>query len=306
MTPVSPEGRVCAVVVTFNRAKLLRKCLQALLAQTRPLDYILIINNKSTDNTAQMLAEEFPQLEVTNMTENTGGSGGFAAGMKEAHARGFDWLWIMDDDVEAYPDALETLLRYRDLSDYVHMRKDLSDGNWHFEGIWDLTVLTVRMFPREISFANGKEWIVVNYSNFEGPLIHRRILDKIGLPDTRYFMYGDDVIYGLLASFHTNLLYVNHVGFKKDFGWSKAMDRMSYYFTFRNNYLTLEHLRATGLHVSGTSMWICNIRNLFWCLGHILTQPGQRKWNNLTAVWQGLRDGVRSNFHEYGRPPWLL
>lgn len=306
MTPVSPEGRICAVVVTFNRANLLRKCLQALLAQSRPLDHILIVNNKSTDNTAQLLSEEFPQLEVMHMTENTGGSGGFAAGMKEAHERGFDWLWIMDDDVEAYPDALETLLRYRDLSDYVHMRKDLADGNWHFEGIWDLTVLTVRMFPREISFANGKEWIVVNYSNFEGPLIHRRVIDKIGLPDTRYFMYGDDVIYGLLASFHTNLLYVNHTGFKKDFGWSKAMDRMSYYFTFRNNYLTLEHLRAIGLHVSGTSMWICTIRNLLWCLRHILTQPGQRKWNNLTAVWQGLRDGMRGNFHQYGRPPWLL
>ncbi len=209
MTSSSPEGRICAVVVTFNRAKLLRKCLQALLLQTRPLDHILVVNNKSTDNTAQLLAEEFPQLEVLAMEENTGGSGGFAAGMKEAHSRGFDWLWIMDDDVEAYPDALEKLLQYRDLSDYVHMRKDLADGNWHFEGMWDFTVLTVRMLPKEISFANGKEWIVVNYSNFEGPLIHRRVIDKIGVPDARYFMYGDDVIYGLLASFHTNLLYIN-------------------------------------------------------------------------------------------------
>lgn len=305
MTSISPEGKICAVVVTFNRAKLLRKCLTALLAQTRSIDHILIINNKSTDHTSQLLAEEFPQLDVLHMEENTGGSGGFAAGMKEAHARGFDWLWIMDDDVEAYPHALETLLRYRDMSDFIHMRKDLADGNWHFEGMWDFTTFDVRMFPKEISFANGKEWMIVNYSNFEGPLIHRRVIDKIGVPDTRYFMYGDDTIYGLLASFHTNLLYINHTGFKKDFGWSKGMDRMSYYFTFRNTYLTLDHLRGTGLRINNTTMWICTIRNLVWCLTHIATQSNQRKWNNLKAVWQGLIDGVTRNYHPYGRPPWL-
>jgi hypothetical protein len=83
------------------------------------------------------------------------------------------------------------------------------------------------------------------------------------------------------------------------------MDRMSYYFTFRNNYLTLEHLRSIGMHVNNTSMWICNIRNLIWCVTHILTQPKQRKWNHLTAIWQGLRDGMRGNFHPYGRPPWM-
>ncbi|MCA2971695.1 MAG: glycosyltransferase family 2 protein [Acidobacteriaceae bacterium] len=305
MTSVSPEGRICAVVVTFNRVNLLRKCLHALLVQTRPLDHILIVNNKSTDNTAQMLASEFPQLEVMHMAENTGGSGGFAAGMKEAHARGFDWLWIMDDDVEAYPTALASLLDYRDISDYLHMRKDLADGNWHFEGLWDFHVLTVRMLPTEVSFANGKEWMVVNYSNFEGPLIHRRVIDKIGLPDARYFMYGDDVIYGLQASFHTNPIYINRTGFRKDFGWSKGMDRMSYYFTFRNNFLTQEHLRAIGLYINNTSFWISNVRNLIWCTHHILTTPGQRKWNHATAVWQGLRDGIRRNYHPYGRPPWM-
>ncbi|HEU0119533.1 MAG TPA: glycosyltransferase family 2 protein [Bryobacteraceae bacterium] len=305
MTPETPEGKICAVVVTYNRAALLRKCLHALLAQTRPLDHILVVNNKSTDQTAAMLAEEFPQLEVMQMTENTGGSGGFVAGMKEAHARGYDWLWIMDDDVEAYPHALETLLRYRDLSDFLHMRKDLADGNWHFEGMWDFNVMTVRMFPSEKSFANGKEWMIVNYSNFEGPLIHRRVIDKIGLPDARYFMYGDDTIYGLQASFHTNLLYINHTGFRKDFGWSKGMDRMSYYFTFRNNYLTLEHLRALGMHINNTSMWLCTLRNLIWCAGHILKHPGQRKWNHVTAIWQGLRDGMSGQYHPYGRPPWL-
>ena len=47
---------VCAVVVTFNRKQLLRTCLASLLAQTRPINQILIINNASSDGTEVMLA----------------------------------------------------------------------------------------------------------------------------------------------------------------------------------------------------------------------------------------------------------
>ena len=45
------------------------------------------------------------------MPENTGGAGGFHEGMNRAVAAGFDWLWLMDDDLLTAPDALETLVR---------------------------------------------------------------------------------------------------------------------------------------------------------------------------------------------------
>ena len=67
--------RVCAVVVTYNRKNLLREGLQNLLRQSRPLDAIVVIDNKSTDDTAQMLASEFPQIPVVHLPENLGGSG---------------------------------------------------------------------------------------------------------------------------------------------------------------------------------------------------------------------------------------
>ena len=42
---------VAAVVVTFNRSRLLLECLQALLTQTRPIDRIILVDNASTDGT---------------------------------------------------------------------------------------------------------------------------------------------------------------------------------------------------------------------------------------------------------------
>jgi rhamnopyranosyl-N-acetylglucosaminyl-diphospho-decaprenol beta-1,3/1,4-galactofuranosyltransferase len=50
---------VAAVVVTYNRKELLRQCLGGILAQTRPVDAIYVVDNASTDGTDQMIAAEY-------------------------------------------------------------------------------------------------------------------------------------------------------------------------------------------------------------------------------------------------------
>lgn len=102
---------IAAVVVTYNRKELLRQNLNSLLAQTRPVDEIIVMNNASTDGTAEMLAREFkyPQITVVTMPENIGAAGGFHEGMKLAYEKRYDWIWVMDDDAFPYKDALERL-----------------------------------------------------------------------------------------------------------------------------------------------------------------------------------------------------
>ena len=129
--------RVCAVVVTFNRKALLRVCIGSLLAQTRPLDKIVIIDNASTDGTDALLREEFAGLDVLSLPVNSGGSGGFHAGMKWAVERGFDWVWVMDDDVRMRPDALETMLGYEAIADMIQPRKVINGAILVWEAIWD-------------------------------------------------------------------------------------------------------------------------------------------------------------------------
>ena len=55
----------------------------------------------------------------------------------------------------------------------------------------------------------------MQWGNFEGPLIHRSVVDRIGLPDARFFVGGDDSIYGLEASFRTNVIYVKECGIQR-------------------------------------------------------------------------------------------
>src|SRR4051794_20749394 len=105
----SPDT-VCAVVVTHNRRALLAERLRAIGAQTRRPDHLLVVDNASTDGTAELVHERFADAELLALARSAGGAGGFNAGMRAARDRGFEWLWLLDDDPVATPEALERLL----------------------------------------------------------------------------------------------------------------------------------------------------------------------------------------------------
>jgi rhamnopyranosyl-N-acetylglucosaminyl-diphospho-decaprenol beta-1,3/1,4-galactofuranosyltransferase len=295
--------RVCAVVVTYNRKTLLRECLLSLEGQTRRLETILVIDNCSTDGTEAMLVKEFGHLSRLRLQVNSGGAGGFHEGMKWAYQRGFDWIWVMDDDVEAMPDALATLLEFQTVSDFIHPRR-LGNGGQPFpwEGVLDPTSVNKKSFPSDICFDNGRAWIPVNYGCFEGALIHRRVVERIGFPDKRYFMQGDDQIYGYQAARHTNVIYINKICLKRKLPFSGDATEQKCYITFRNRFLTYDHLVASTLPMSRVAFWFQNLLLLTWYIR--ITKPNRPLdyWRNLRGMLTGMWDGVRGR---YGAPPWI-
>ena len=98
---------VTAIVVTYNRLPLLKQCLAALRAQTVQGFTVLLVDNASTDGTADYIKTlAMPGLVCRNPGENLGGAGGFAYGIRAAAELGCEAVWIMDDDTLPEPDAL--------------------------------------------------------------------------------------------------------------------------------------------------------------------------------------------------------
>lgn len=198
MKPLSShhlEGRVCAVVVTFNRQQLLRECLVALQNQTRAVDEILVVDNASTDNTRAMLASEFPDLPVLALSQNGGGAGGFHAGMKQAMQDGYDWLWLMDDDGRPAPECLQNLLNHAPQNDILVPVQQDSDGRAYGFSIW-----RKRQNDVTAEVTNGQKFDgEVPIFHFVGPLISRSLVEKIGLPRAEFFIWFDDIEYALRA-----------------------------------------------------------------------------------------------------------
>ena len=102
---------VTAIVVTYNRLPLLKQCLAALRAQTVQGFTVLLVDNASTDGTADYIKTlAMPGLVCRNPGKNLGGAGGFAYGIRAAAELGCEAVWIMDDDTLPEPDALAALL----------------------------------------------------------------------------------------------------------------------------------------------------------------------------------------------------
>lgn len=293
--------RVCAIVVTFNRKVLLAECLRGLLSQRRIPDHILVVNNSSTDGTGEMLANEFPQLEVLEL-ENRGGSGGFRAGIEKAYRENYDWVWVMDDDVEPMPTALETLLQYQDVGHFLHLRRKGPDGPFGWETIWDLSIPCTKSLKRDFAFEANPErrWISVYCGNFEGALIHRDVIHHIGYPDERYFMVGDDIVYGFLATRFTNVLYINEFGFYKKLLPSRKSLPAQLYFFFRNRFLIRRQIGEAGVPLSATVFYTRLILDALYLVREVLLARCPPK--ALIRVLGGVWDGARGRF---GVPGWL-
>jgi GT2 family glycosyltransferase len=103
--------KVNCVIVTYNRIALLKECITAALSQTFSIYKIIIVNNASTDGTADYLKSlDKQRFEVITCNKNTGGAGGFNIGIKKSLEIGADWTWVMDDDTIPFQDALELLV----------------------------------------------------------------------------------------------------------------------------------------------------------------------------------------------------
>lgn len=103
--------RFGAFVMTFRRPEHLRRTLHTLLAQTRPPDMILVVDNAGDAQTCAV-TQDFPANRVSYapQADNRGPAGGAAYGLQTLGAVGYDWIyWGDDDDPPLTEDTLARL-----------------------------------------------------------------------------------------------------------------------------------------------------------------------------------------------------
>jgi len=187
--------KIIAVIVTYNRLMMLKKCLQAVHEQSHKPDAILVVNNGSTDDTRHWLVD---QPVITHHQDNLGGAGGFSAGINLAYRLGADWIWLMDDDTIPNSDALGQLVvalhhlgKHQGRVGFLSSMVQWTDGNIHE---MNRTYLLKEKSKMEaFSFASETNYPLIQFGTFVSMLLSSRAVEKIGLPIKEFFIWCDDV-----------------------------------------------------------------------------------------------------------------
>jgi GT2 family glycosyltransferase len=259
------DYKVAVVIVTFNRKEFLLELLDALGKQTYKVSVIYIVDNSLDFETASFLKKrrvlnKIPHGELKEnwvyekiksilgvkliyikTYKNIGGAGEDSLGLKTAYDNGYELFWLIDDDVEPLSKALEYQIGFVDFSKCITPSKRALDGELlHWWGWFDLKTLRGKPISKE---NYKKEYTEVNIACFEGLLITKKIVEKIGFPNEKFFIYGDDVVYGFKASKYTRCIYLLKPTFLKKLKKKNFHKRFSKYFHFASKTLAYYLMR---------------------------------------------------------------
>lgn len=204
------------VIVNYNVAPLLRRCLQSVFASVGDFRYrVCVVDNASPDDSVAMVRAEFPEVLLIANTENVGYPAANNQGLRILGADGNDgprYALLLNPDTELPPDALATMLAYMDVEPEVGVvgpRLVLPDGSLDLacrRGFDSMAALFYRMvglsrlFPHSPRFARYNmthldEHELAEVDSVVGAfmLVRGEALRIAGLMDDRFWMYGEDL-----------------------------------------------------------------------------------------------------------------
>lgn len=296
--------KVIAVVVTYNRSQLLKRNI-ACLRKNSP-HAIIVVNNGSTDDTGEWLAEQTDLIVITQA--NVGGSGGFYTGIQQAMERGADWIWCMDDDVFPRPDCLSNLLDHT-ASEEVGIlapRRLMEDNIFtnDFQAV-NLTNPFTSMYKKKLKKQVINKPVEILGTAFEGLFIRKEAVEKIGLPNKDLFIFCDDTDYCLravLAGY--KILYIpsalmDKEKFFSNDTWNERNKKKKWkrFYQIRNStYLN---------HHYGRNWGVKYIRGFNGVIGYIaialFTCPFSDAYSlkDIAKLWKAYQDGIQEKLGRY-------
>jgi GT2 family glycosyltransferase len=296
---------VVAVVLTWNGREDTLACLASLEAAPDRPDAIVLVDNGSSDGTADAVRERFPDVELVRSEENLGFAGGNNLGLERARQLGADHVLVLNNDAEVEPGAVRALVEeagrrldagslgskilFAEPSDLIWFAGARFDPRAGYNG-------------RQLGYRerdDGRYDAVHETDRACGAamLVPRAVLDAVGGFDEELFLYSEDVEWSLRArraGYRHYVVPASVVRHRVSAAGGGESSPLTLYYGLRNTLVVCE--RYAPLGVVGT--WRRRLVMLAAHLAQALRSP--RRVAGVNAVVAGFRDALRGRLGQRG------
>ncbi|MEK7516254.1 MAG: glycosyltransferase family 2 protein [Patescibacteria group bacterium] len=247
--------RVAIIIVAYNARPYLENCFNslALVSYPRAALEIIVVDNASTDGTADWLHEHAASATLIRNHENLGFAGGNNVGIRHAFARGAEFVYLLNQDTIVEPDFLneavavaQTDQKIGAAQSFLLLHPDRDRVNSMGNAIHFLGFGYTRGYRMLVSAAEEEieRWrkrdplLRIAYCSGAGVLLRASALKEIGLFDEELFLYHEDLDLGwrLCLAGYGNVLAPRSVVYHQ-YEFSRSISK--WYWMERNRFLVL-------------------------------------------------------------------
>ncbi len=196
------------IIVSWNTCDILCDCLKSVFQQTKEIDFeVIVVDNASTDGSAEMVKKDFPQVTLIENSENRGFAAGNNQGMAIAEGR---YVLLLNSDTIVLGSAIAKTVSFVDAhldAGVVGCRvlnpdRTLQPTCFMLPSILNMLLSTTylyKLFPKNKFFGrermtwwnrdNVREVDVVDGCFM---LVRREAIDEVGVMDEQFFVYGEE------------------------------------------------------------------------------------------------------------------
>jgi len=252
--------KVFIILVNWNGWEDTVECLHSLPKLDYPNYSTIVVDNGSSDASAEEIKSRFPSVTLIESEENRGFAGGNNLGIEYALNEGTDYVWLLNNDTVVDKDALSSLVRRMSKDAnigicgskliYYHQRDTIQVWGGGSYNRWFATTdnfgqqqpVDTPCNPRQIE--NNLDFVIG-----ASMLVSRRFLDEVGWLSEDYFLYYEEIDWGIQAQPHFSLGFApESIVYHKEGASTKATNRrknnkshLSDYYLVKNRFkLTLK------------------------------------------------------------------
>ncbi|MBI5020628.1 MAG: glycosyltransferase family 2 protein [Ignavibacteriales bacterium] len=197
---------VYIIVLTWNGKADTLECLQSLQKLSYSNYKIIVVDNASTDSTAEEVRHLYPSVEVIRNSSNLRFAGGNNIGIKTALNNKADYILLLNNDTIVAENFLSHLVEAAESDERIGMTGPKiyyhSDPKriWYAGGVIDWwTGSTSHLGVREIDIGQFEKIKTTDYVTGCSMLVKKSVIEQIGVLDESYYIYGEDADWSLRA-----------------------------------------------------------------------------------------------------------